>query len=292
MNHTPPNSWETGLDIDSLLRGDVQLASSPEIYRKLCQIIEDPRKTVRDAEQVIEHDPGVSARLLRLVNSAFYGFPRQIVSIAHAISLIGMEALRQLVLATTVIERFGRYANPLMEMRVFWHMSVWGALLARELGRHSRMEPDLEPLFVCGLLHEIGRLVIYAKIPELARAALLLAEGGAFDETEAERLTYGFDHYQLAAELARRWQLPQVIVTTLAWHGRPEEAEDFREQTAIVTASLVLSRNKVLGLGIEKLPPHYKEWLALAAVSDAALEQAQAQADEQFDAVSNLLLGS
>jgi len=292
MNHTPANPWKADLDIDSLLRGDVQLASPPEIYRKLCQIIEDPRKTVRDAEQVVEHDPGVNARLLRLVNSAFYGFPRQIVSIAHAISLIGMEELRQLVLATTVVERFGRFANPLMEMRVFWRMSVWGALLARELGRCSEAEAAREDLFVCGLLHEIGRLVIYAKIPELARAALLLTEGDGIGETEAERLTYGFDHYQLGAALARRWQLPEVIVATQAWHGRPEEAGDFRVQTAIVSAALVLSRNRVLDLGMDRLPPSYQEWLALAAVPESGLEQAQTRADEEFKVIFSLLMES
>jgi HD-like signal output (HDOD) protein len=233
------------LTADTLLAGEVKLASPPEIFLKLCDILDDPTGTVRDAEQVIKHDPGLAARLLRLVNSAFYGFPAQISSISRAISLLGLQELRDLVLATCIVERFSRFPNRLLDMRAFWRVSVRCALLAKALARRHPQAQELEPIFTCGLLHEVGRLVIYAKIPELARAAILLAQAEGIEEPEAERRTYGFDHYQLAAELATRWRLPEVIVATLRWHGAPENAGAFSRETALVTLASALSLAEV-----------------------------------------------
>ncbi len=270
-----------------LLTGDVRLASPPEIFLRISRIIEDPRKTVHDAERVIEHDPALAARLLRLVNSAFYGFPRRIVSISHAVSLIGLKELRDLVLATVVVERFGRLPVRSMSMREFWRISVRGALLAREL---SKAFAGMESMFVCGLLHEVGRLVIYARIPELARAALLLAEAESLEERIAERRTYGFDHYQLGAELLRRWQLPEVIVTTLRHHGRPAGAGGFSRETALVTLALLVAIEDLSAVQASQRPD-LGELMDFLHLPTELLAEAMETADRQFESVYSLLMG-
>lgn len=280
-------SRNTAIDMEVLLTGEIRLASPPEIFLKISQIIEDPSKTVHDAERVIEHDPGLAARLLRLVNSAFYGFPRRIASVSHAVSLIGLNELRDLVLATVVVERFGKLPNQLMSMREFWRVSVRGALLAREL---SKAFAGMESTFVCGLLHEIGRLVVYARIPELARAALLLAKAENLEESVAERRIYGFDHYQLAAELLRRWQLPEVIVTTLRCHGRPREAGNFSRETALVTLALLVSIEDLSAVQASQRPD-LGELMAFLHLPTELLAEAMEAADRQFESVYSLLVG-
>ncbi len=280
-------SRSTKIDMEVLLTGEIRLASPPEIFLKISQIIEDPSKTVQDAERVIEHDPGLAARLLRLVNSAFYGFPRRIVSISHAVSLIGLNELRDLVLATVVVERFSKLSNPLMSMREFWQVSVRGALLTREL---SKAFAGMEATFVCGLLHEIGRLVIYARIPELARAALLLATAENLEERVAERRIYGFDHYQLGAELLRRWQLPEVIVTTLRHHGRPGEAGGFSRETALVTLALLVSIEDLSAVQASQRPD-LGELMDFLHLPTELLAEAMETADRQFESVYSLLMG-
>ena len=278
------------LSIDTLLAGDVQLASPPEIYLKLSEIMDNPAKTARDAEEVIKHDPGLSARLLRIVNSAFYGFPGQISSISRAITIVGVKELRDLVLATVVVERFGHLPNKLMTMREFWRLSVRAALLARVMEKHLANGTQVEPVFVCGLLHEIGRLVVYAKIPELARAAILLSEQEAMDEVEAERLTYGFDHYQLAAELARRWHLPRLIVTTLQCHQHPEETEEFSLETALVTVASRLSLWEVRSSEqLEEVLPGLVGWLQSLRLEPHLLPEILAEADENFEPIFKML---
>lgn len=292
-NEFKASPWKSGLSMDILLTGDVRLASPPEIFLKISQILDDPTKTARDAEQVIRHDPGLTARLLRLVNSAFYGFPRQISSISHAITIVGARELRDLVLATVVVERFGRLPNKLMTMRAFWRVSVRSALLAREMGKCHAQSSSLRSVFVCGLLHEIGRLVIYAKIPELARAAILLAEGGMLEETEAERQIYGFDHYQLAYELARRWHLPEVITATLQWHEHPEEAGDFSRETALVALACRLSLAEIeTPQQLEQMPPTWGRLLDLLRLKRDVLSRSMEEADSHLQTVFGTLFQS
>jgi len=279
-----PQSFQLG--IETLLTGDVKLASPPEIYLKINEILDDPAKTPRDAEQVIQYDPGLSARLLRLVNSAFYGFPRQITSISRAITILGIRELRDLVLATVVMERFGHLPNTLMTLREFWRLSVRLALLAKVMKKHVAQSGRMESVFLCGLLHEIGRLVIYARIPELARAAMLLSEQKSVEETDAERAVYGFDHYQLAAELARRWNLPPVIVTTLYCHGHPEDAESFDLETALVSLACRLSLDEVrTPQQLEAVLPGLRKFMEPLRLDSGRLPRIVAEADENFETV-------
>lgn len=280
----------TVITVNTLLTGEVKLASPPEIFLKLCEILDDPTKTVRDAERVIEHDPGLAARLLRLVNSAFYGFPAQISSISRAISMIGLYELRDLILATWVVERFSRLPNRLMDMRSFWRISVRLGLLAKALGRRHPQARELQSIFTCGLLHEVGRLVIYAKIPELARAAMLLADSEGIEETQAERQIYGFDHYQLAAELAYRWRLPEVFVATLRWHGSPEEAESFSWETGLVTLASRLSLAEIEEPAqLEPILPSLAPLLAFLRLQTYSLPEVLEEVAIQFEEIFRLL---
>jgi putative nucleotidyltransferase with HDIG domain len=178
---------------------------------------------------------------LRIVNSAFYGFPSKITSITHAITIIGIQELRDLVLATLVVEKFSSLPNGLMTMRQFWILSVRCALIARCLAAHHPESKRLHAAFICGLLHEIGRLIIYHRLPELARAAILRARSEGVTENKAEREVMGFDHYQVGAELARRWRLPEVIVVTIESHDSPEAATPFAQDALLVVLASKLS---------------------------------------------------
>lgn len=281
---------KTVITVDTLLAGEVKLASPPEIFLKVSEILDDPTKNVHDVERIINHDPGLAARLLRLVNSAFYGFPAQISSVSHAVSMIGLQELRDLILATWVVERFSRLPNRLLDMRTFWRISVRLGLLAKALARRYPQSSELKSMFLCGLLHEVGRLVIYAKIPELARAAMLLAAAEEIEEVQAERRTYGFDHYQLASELVSRWRLPEVFVATLRWHGSPEQAGSFSRETGLVTLASRLSlaeieKPKQLG----KVQLSIVPLMAFLRLEISALPEVLEEVEIQFEEVFRLL---
>lgn len=228
---------------DDLLRGDLQLASPPQIIVKINQLFDDKTKTMRDVGAIIENDPGLAARLLKIVNSAFYGVSSKIISIRRAVALLGIREIRCLVLATVVIEQFSTLPGGLLSMREFWAFSVRSALFAKALASRQGGEKHDEPVFVCALLHDIGRLIFYRRIPDLARQAGLLATSMGIDEIEAEKRVIGFDHYEAGARLARLWNLPEIIAATMGNHSQPEKAGEYAEEAAIVSLASWLSMN-------------------------------------------------
>jgi len=222
------------LSIRVILSGNVQLASPPDLFLRLNEVLENPGASLRDAGALIENDPGLSARLLRIVNSAFYGMPSKITCIRHALNIIGVREVRDLVLTTLVVDRFSTFTNSLMTMREFWALSVRCALTAKLVSGYRPDGECLQAVFLCGLLHEIGRLVVYHRLPELARAAALLAQSENITFHEGERRIIGFDHYQVGAELSRLWRLPEIIAATIEHHGMPENAAAFSRETALI----------------------------------------------------------
>lgn len=214
------------LTVKDLLRGDIQLASPPMVYLELNKVIEDPTKTVRDAAVIIESDAGLAVRLLKIVNSAFYGFPNQVDSIARAIMMIGTRELQNLALATIVIERFSDLPGQLFSIHDFWAKNLRCALIAKELDAQLGKK-NSDAAFLCGLLHNIGQLVLYRRIPVLAREVDLLLQsqvGDNIDEADVERQVIGFDHFEVGAELCRLWKLPEVVVESVSLHGHPDNA--------------------------------------------------------------------
>ncbi len=168
------NTVQSDLTPTDLLKGDLQLTTPPSIYLALKETINDPKKNIHDAADIIEKDPALSARLLRIVNSAFYGFPSQILSIDRAINLIGFKELQSLVLGTIIIERFTDLPGA-MSMLDFWSRSLKCALITAEIDKLKGGQYH-ESSFICGLLHDIGLLVFYRRLPELAREVDLLLQ--------------------------------------------------------------------------------------------------------------------
>ena len=230
------------LTISDLLKGNVQLTSPPNIYFALQKVVADPNKSMADAGFIIEKDPALSMRLLKIVNSAFFGFPAQIKSISRAVTVIGITELQNLVLATVIIDKFSSLPGGLPSMHDFWARSLRCALLAKELTAYCKIDAEEDSLFVCGLLHDIGQLVFYLRIPVLAREVGLLLESTGADEIETENHIIGFNHYQVGAELARLWHLPEIIIETIAQHNNADYTGTFANAAALVRTANYLSK--------------------------------------------------
>lgn len=225
------------LSISDLFRGDIQLSSPPNIYYEVKRVIEDPRKSTTDAARLIEKDAGLAIRLLKIVNSAFYGFPCQIASIDRAIPLIGTKELQSIILSTVVIDRFSDLPGDLISMNDFWARNLRSALIAQEIDSHLGSE-YADSIFLCGLLHNIGQLVFFRRIPELAREVnlLLLAHENPTDtdEISIEENIIGFNHYQTGAALSKLWKLPDIITESIRLHPYPDNTEAYYKTAAIV----------------------------------------------------------
>jgi len=239
------NTSQYNLSVSDLFRGDLQLASPPNVYFELQKIVESPTKSIADAAFVIEKDAGLAIRLLKIVNSAFYGFPSKIASIDRAINLIGATELQNIILGTIVIDRFSDLPGELISMHDFWARNLRCALIAQGIDQHlGRSFSD--SIFICGILHNIGQLVFFRRIPELAKEVCLLFEaeddltGGT--EIKFERSIIGFDRFEVGSELTSLWKLPKIITESIRLHPYPDNTEEFYKIAAILRVADYYSR--------------------------------------------------
>lgn len=216
----PPSSRHVGDARPSpaaLVAGVQQLFSLPDVAMRLNALMENPEVTHAEIIDVLQLDAGLTATVLRLANSAWYGLPQRIDTLARAITLIGLSALRDLVLASALIKRFEGIPGEFVNMKTFWDNSVACGVTARNLARECRLR-DTERLFLAGLLHKIGRLVFFVSSPREYRQVLARAGQDESALPAAEREVFGFCYAELGGALLQAWQLPELLVGTVTHH--------------------------------------------------------------------------
>jgi putative nucleotidyltransferase with HDIG domain len=229
-------------------------------------------------------DPNLTARLLRIANSAFYGFSRKIDTISRAVTVIGTTELYQLVLSVSAVQQFSNIPNELVKMDTFWHHSVYTGLLARSLAARARVLHP-ERLFVAGLMHDIGSLVLYHQRPEQMRDILLVAEGDEDVLYHAELERFQFTHASVGGELMGRWLLPVELVDAVKWHHEPEKAENAPMEAHILQLAGQLVNESSQGnfMGLPRSAPQLSQSLQeVVGLSEDELFFAFEEAAEQF----------
>ena len=216
-----------------LVQSCTSIFTLPEIYFRVREVVDDTNSTMEDLAETLKLDPAISARLLRIVNSPIYGFPKQIDTISRAVSLLGTQAIIDLVTATTVGKTFAGVPIQLMDVSKFWHRSVLCALLAGKIAKSCGIQ-DSERFFVEGLLRDLGHYVLYQYAPERAQSALI--EAGYLDASfaEVEQSNIGCDFAEVGAELVRSWGMPIQIEQAIRHQLSPDEAGDYVQHASIV----------------------------------------------------------
>jgi len=208
-----------------------QLFSLPDIYLKLSNMIKDGHSTVDQMAELIALDAGLAARLLKIANSPFYNFPAQIETIPRAITLIGSNELSNLVLATSVASSFANIDPNLVDMDSFWRHNIDTGLVMRFLGKAAQVR-DVERLFVIGLLHNLGKLMVLAGVPDAARQILEVTVEDC--PQQQERAVLGFTFAECGAELLQIWQLPETLVDAVRYQHEPQNAQTDPQAAALL----------------------------------------------------------
>ncbi|HNR31620.1 MAG TPA: HDOD domain-containing protein [Candidatus Hydrogenedentes bacterium] len=261
-----------------------EVASLPAVYHQLVQVVNDPRSSAADVAKVISGDPGLTARLLRLVNSAMYGFPGRIETVSRAVALVGMSELCELALATSVIGTFGGALQRTIHMGMFWRHCLACGVIARGLAKALRM-PNEERLFVTGLLHDVGRLVMFARMPDTMARALEEADTERIPVVNAELTACGYTHMGVGRALLLEWQLPESHAEPAGCHHKPGAAKRFVVESAIIHVADVFAHAlRIGGSGDRRVPPlDPAAWDRLELSPEAApplLEEARMQVAE------------
>ncbi|MCU0936439.1 MAG: HDOD domain-containing protein [Gammaproteobacteria bacterium] len=174
--------------VEQLVDSVSRLVSLPEVYLRVREIVENPRARMADLAGAIVRDPALTARLLRIANSAVFGHSGRVETVTRAVTLLGSRPLLDLVLATSVTRAFAGVSPARMDVQTFWRRSVYCGVVARNLATRCNVL-DVERLFVEGLLRDVGHLVLFDRLPEQADAALKRAAETGRPVAEVERAT-------------------------------------------------------------------------------------------------------
>ncbi len=247
---------------EDVLREDPQLVSLPEVFVRINEVLKNPNKSMDEAADVISMDPSLSAKLLKLVNSAFYAramravqqrFPTKVDSLTRAVMIVGGKQLNTLALGISVLPIFQDIPREYIDMKSFWMHSIACGVFARGLAARSNPEIQ-ESAFVAGLLHDIGRLIMYKHVSALSGQALALARKENILLVEAERRILSWDHARMGGLLLRKWQYPEALEQAALRHHDPEGAP-FALETAIIHVADVIANALEIGASGERLVP-------------------------------------
>ena len=217
------------------------LFSLPEVVLRINKILDSPNPRNSELEEVIINDPALTAKILKIVNSAYYGFPSQIDTVSRAITLIGLHALRNLAFTSAIVTRFDGIPAELVDMDVFWYHSITSAVLARLLAKHFKSD-QVERFFIAGLLSRIGKLIFFMHYPTQSADILRLKEKGDEIMTAAEIDFFGFSHAELGAELLKQWKLPPTIWQLIAFQLDPFSTEkEFRIDACLLHVAVKIA---------------------------------------------------
>ena len=233
--------------IDAIVERVRELATLPDVYLRIKRILDDPTSTHGDVAEALQTDPAMAARLLRVANSAFYGRPGGISTVARAVGLLGTQQVHDLVLAAAVIQGFDGLFPDSLKPRDFWRASILAATTAKLLAEHCGFL-DAERMFVAGLLAQVGQLVLLEQLPVQMGSIVYLASQSGQRACDLQRGSLGFDYAEVGAALFAAWQLPAALSEPIRLHTAPADATDFALEAAIIHIAVETAAAEIEGL--------------------------------------------
>ncbi len=217
------------MSLEALFSQTHNLPNIPKVVQELIENFNNPDINADAISKKIQMDQVISAKCMRLANSARYGAGRKIASIDSAVVLLGFDTLKTLVVASGVTGSFKTI--PGFDAKKFWRNSFMVASICKLVGKHAKV--DRETAFTCGMLHNIGEILIHIAHTDKALQIDKLVEAGA-SRLDLEQNQFGYDYAQVGAELAKRWNFPDDIICAIRQHANPAAYEPFSKLAGIV----------------------------------------------------------
>lgn len=211
---------------------NAELPSLPEAIVKLGEAISNDA-SMETIVGLVQNEPALTARVLRLANSAWYHHGHQVNTVKEAVSNIGLQTTYQLIVVSSIIEIFQGINSHLVNMRTFWQQSMRMACAASVLAEHLH-HPDPLRVFSSALLAYVGKLILYISIPTEMQKVLILMMDDGIQQFQVERNNLGIDHSELAAALLASWMLPSALYAPIEYLYAPEKAADIYRQDACI----------------------------------------------------------
>lgn len=251
-------------------------------------VTQDPNASAEDVNKIIMEDQALTAKILKLVNSAFFGLPRQIGNVTDAVVILGFGTIRNLTLTASIFHTFGRKGKGNFDREALWQHSLGVGVISRLLGRKLKKE-RLEDLFVSGLLHDLGKVILDQHFHEDFVEAVRLAEerNCALHQTETE--VFGVCHADIGSWLAERWNMPEFLTRAIAFHHHPGQDDSPYDSAAIVHVANSVARYRDIGYGGDPTkPPIQTDALQQLQLNKEHLNAVLHKLDEELDRANEL----
>ena len=212
----------------------------PEIVTKVIAITANPESSANDLMQVILPDQAMSATILKVANSAFFGIPKEVVTVERAVVVLGYEEVKNIVIGKAIFASFPKMTRDTRTtVGLFWEHTFTCGLAAKIIAEDLRLSPS--ELFIAGLIHDIGKLAMFLAFPEQYPLLKELANHHLLYNTIEEQKCYSISHDQVGLQLARKWLLPDQFAVAIGHHHAPQEAAEFRQYALIIQVADILS---------------------------------------------------
>ncbi len=224
------------------------LPTIPNNLKQISKIIEDPLISLREIGDFISNDPALTTKILKMVNSAFYGFPGRISSASFATVLLGLNVIKGLLVGFSVFEVM---QNTMLGL---WEHSLGCAITARSIAKRRGIK-DYDDVYVAGLLHDIGKIILFLEYPNEYKETMNKAKLNNFTIVEAEGDQFVADHAEVGAWLAEKWLFPRNLIEVIKYHHIPQVSKNASIETAIVHSADVFMRAKGVGFAGDPFVP-------------------------------------
>ena len=230
------------------------LPAFPATHAEIMKLAKSDDSSSEDLAEQIQLDPGFLAQVLKLVNSSYYGFRKPTTSLKLAVTLIGMEAVANLVMAAQVFERLGNYEGGAgLDLKEFWRHSVGTAFISRAVAK--KLQTEVEAAFLGGLLHDLGKVVLDRYFSDFYGSVFQRVEGGGICIRDAEREVLGLDHEEIGGQLAKAWKFSDNYTSCILNHHNPLMTERYTRLVRVVHIGDCLCRQLEYGSGGDETVP-------------------------------------
>lgn len=274
--------------VERLNKREIVLPEIPAVVFELNEVIANPLSSADHIARVVNRSPSLTALLLKIVNSSFYGFPSKIDKVSHAVTLIGTREISGLALGISILSIFKNIPKEMIDMYSYLKHSLACGILSRILAAQKNFG-QTEQLFVSGLLHDLGRLILYLYFTEESRNILSRARNSNKLLYEEEHDYLGCDHAQVGKQLMEQWKLPLILENNVLYHHKPSEAQQPIPAAIVHLADIIVNSLGIGSSGEKFVPPLDTAGWENLDLPLSGFDAAIGQTTHQFYALESIL---